>query len=113
MGVVKKCSFYPFKIAQNIRMSAERQLETVYSQPLQDAFQKMVEVMEDARRDLEVGIAEERVPPNYHTHPVVLNALPTDIVLPVMLYVDGVPITRRDGAVGFTLRSVLRPERLY
>ena len=60
VGVMKKSSFYPFKIPQNIRMSVERQLETVYSQPLQDAFQKMVEVMEDARRDLEVGIAEER-----------------------------------------------------
>ena len=113
MGLMKKSSWYPVMIPQNARMNANRVVERVWTQPLQDAFQKIVDVLDDARNDLACAIEQGRVPPSYHTHPVVVNAEEGEIVVPLMLYVDGVPITRRDGAVGFTLRSILRPDRPY
>ena len=40
MGLMKKSSWYPVMIPQNARMNANRVIERVWTQPLQDAFQK-------------------------------------------------------------------------
>ena len=113
LGLMDKSKYYPLSIPLNARMSASRVVENVWSQPLQDAFQKMIDAMDDVRTTLADGVAAGFFPPSYHTHPVVANAGINEIVLPLMLYVDGVPITRRDGCVGFVLRCILPPRKPY
>ena len=113
LGLMDKSKYYPLSLPLNARMSASRVVENVWSQPLQDAFQKMIDAMDDVRTTLADGVAAGFVPPSYHTHPVVANAGINEIVLPLMLYVDGVPITRRDGCVGFVLRCILPPRKPY
>ena len=114
IGAMKKSSYYKLeKMPLSLRATATRVLDPVWAQPIQDAFEKMVAAYEDVKQSLDDGIAAGYVPPSYFSHTVVQTANDDEVVLPLYLYVDGLPITRRDGCVGFVLRSILPPRRPY
>jgi len=52
-------------------------------------------------RLLDTAIAAQHLPPTYDTHPVKTSAPPGVPVFPIALYVDAVPFSRYDSAVGF------------
>ena len=108
-----RSKYYDLDLPQSLRMSATRALEPVSTLPVQDAFQKLVANYRDARESLNEGLLAGHVPPSYNQHPVTLAASADEIVLPLVLYVDGVNITRRDGCVGYTLYTCLPPRPCF
>ena len=59
---------------------------------------------------LEEAIADQQFPPAYSDHPVVKEN-PDELVLPVNLFIDGVPYSHTDGVIGFWLINVLTGRR--
>lgn len=106
---VKKSKFYPLRLAQNARMSASRILETIYTNTVQDVFQKIVDSFSDLRKALKDAIAANKVPPCYHANPIVTGRADAEVVLPLIIYVDGIAITRRDGCIAYTMYSPIPP----
>ena len=53
------------------------------------------------KQKLDQALENRELPPNYLSHPVVVQAPPGSIVLPGALYVDGMPFVRHDGLIGF------------
>ena len=74
--------------------------------PLQDLLAKELEDNPAATTALQAA----NLPPNYHTHPVVA-ANADDPVWPLVLYLDGVPVTKRDGLLVMTMRNLATGHR--
>ena len=60
---------------------------------------------------LREAIDNNDFPPSYYTHPIVTSAAAGELVLPIALYVDGVPYSHTDGVVGFWIVDVLTSKR--
>ena len=65
------------------------------------------EVLSDPSVVTDIGRFEW--PPAYHTNPVVQRA--GRPVLPLALYLDGAPVTRRDGAIGYWIYNLVLRRR--
>ena len=56
----------------------------------------------DVLADAKVGAAEGKRGNKYATNPIVHAATPEETVLPLVMYVDGVPYTNNDSVTGFS-----------
>ena len=61
--------------------------------------------------DLKDTILREGLPPNYLNHPVV-QSHPDELVLPLNLYLDGVPYSHTDSVLGVWLENVVDGRRV-
>ena len=106
---------YALEFPGHDKYSASRSTLTTYVQPphecLKQEFQDNPALWKQAAKH----IATDAMPPAYVENPVVQNACIKDLVLPVALYVDGVPYHARkkgyDAVVGWWLCNIISGKR--
>ena len=97
---------YELTCPGRLRKEPGRTMVTLPVLPMQELLQKELE----ANAKAEASLSAATLPPNYHSHPVVRsNADKT--VWPLSLYVDGVPVTKRDGLVAVTMTNLATGHR--
>jgi hypothetical protein len=113
VGVASTSTYYDVPVPGHRRCSASRSVDQIPTRPphegLSEEFEhvgadKMHQLLIEADRD-------NRLPPCYYDHAVVKEN-PPNTVYPVIVYVDAVPFTRTDGAIGFYLYSLLTGVRI-
>ena len=86
---------------------------TSYTIPEIPAYEALKQEMAESGSELELKLAklveDDMVPPVYTTHPVAIAS--NMKAPPIVLYVDGVPTTKKDGVVGFWVDFLLSVKR--
>eukprot|EP00969_Alexandrium_andersonii_P163147 7212962-Alexandrium_andersonii.AAC.1 len=97
MGLSKR-DFYPVTCPGHPRAEAfGRHKMTLPFRPPHELLEEDAEA--DPGMVLKVQEKAAELPPAYHNHPVV-EAAGTDVVVPLQLYLDGVPYSEVDSVVG-------------
>jgi hypothetical protein len=66
--------------------------------------------MDDFEGELRKAIEERRFPPIYDTHPIVVEYA-DELVLPISIFIDGVPYSHVDSVIGFWAINMLTGRR--
>ena len=77
----------------------------VPTEELQDEFNNTP----DMRDQLETAINSKQLPSSYDSHPIVMGS--PDPVVPLSLFIDGVPYSNTDGVIGFWLANLITQRR--
>ena len=78
--------------------------------PPQEALHKELLADPGPRARLEDAVRANEWAPNYHAHEVVRSS-DAGTVLPVALYIDGVPFAKRDGMIGFHVVNMVSGDK--
>ena len=111
---------YDLELPLHDRSDASREIATIPVLPLHEALH--LELVSsggapgDVARPLDDAVRSGEVPQNYHTNPVVVAEAARDPaeavpIIPIAVYADGIPITRRDGVVAYYGYSLLSKRR--
>eukprot|EP00959_Pyramimonas_sp_CCMP1952_P049795 1040675-Pyramimonas_sp.AAC.1 len=66
-----------------------------------DALAEEVQTHPDMLVEVGLAVASKQLPESNYDHPVVVNAGADECVVPVSVYMDKVPFTRTESALGF------------
>ena len=92
--------------------------KTVHSVPVRLPFRFLEDAMQETgfQTRLREMVTSEDIADAYHRHPVVLrepeHGAPTGLVLPLSLYMDGVPYSQTDSILGVWLDNMLDGKRI-
>jgi hypothetical protein len=92
--------FYNVPAPQHHRADYSRRVDLLPTVPPHEFLEEEVNKHPEMLAELAAAVAERRLPPAYYEHPIFQSAPPDTAVHPLCLYVDGVPITRSDSALG-------------
>ena len=103
---------YELAIPGHDKFDMSRSSHMVSTMPAHEVlFDEYVEHPELAAR-LEDMLASDEVPPPYHTHPVVLRHLRSEVpTFPLALYMDGVSCTKAETVLNITVQSLASGRR--
>ena len=94
-------NFYELEVPSHVRATASNAVQLLPSVPPLEAFVEEHYNDPTLKQTLDQALENRELPPNYLSHPVVVEAPPGTIVLPGALYVDGMPFVRHDSLIGF------------
>lgn len=110
--------YYDLLLPLHDRSDASRIVAPLPVRPLHEALHLELVAQRpcDVAATLDDAIRSGEVPQNYTTNPVVLAEAARDPddavpVIPIAIYADGIPITRRDGVVAYYAYSLLSKRR--
>ena len=106
-------STYLLPVPVNSRFEARRVEDNICVMPPHDALHHLITNSPDLRDDIMKARADGLIPPYYEEHPVVTNAGIDDVVVPLIMYIDGVPMVRSDGVLGIFIYCPVPPMRRY
>ena len=103
---------YHLELPGHRRCDASRSLELVPVLPPHEAISAEVnhDGVEHMQQLLAQAIADNKLPPAYFENDIVKEN-PAGTVLPIVLYVDAVPFSRTDSAIGFFIYNLLTGQR--
>ena len=103
---------YHLELPGHRRCDASRSLELVPVLPPHEAISAEVNYdgVEHMQQLLAQAIADNKLPPAYFENDIVKEN-PAGTVLPIILYVDAVPFSRTDAAIGFFIYNLLTLQR--
>jgi len=113
VGIDAKSAYYNLELPGHRRCDASRSVELVPTNPPHEALTEEVELVGIDRMQelLRAAIREDHLPPAYYDNDIVKEN-PPGTVHPCIIYVDAVPFTRTDGALGFYCYNLLTQARI-
>lgn len=103
-------TFYEVDVPGHSKHDAQRTSHVVHIMPLHEQLLEDLSSSHGWRARLARLQAEGALPPVYRDHPVVANGGDVPVV-PVELYLDGVPYSQNDGVLGLWLTNMLTGAR--
>lgn len=105
--------FYKVRVPGFSHVEAERSYDDISVLPPHEAFARMLAETPDLPERVRQGLADGCVPPSFAQNPIVRSASATETIVPLAVYIDGVPVTRRDGLIGYYMYSIIPPSQRY
>ena len=101
---------YAFTMPGRNKHSIGRAEHTLYGSVVHEELNADLCGDQSLKVRLEEAIKDKQFPPAYYEHPIVQQH-PDELVLPVNLFVDGVPYSQTDGVIGFWIINCLNGRR--
>lgn len=103
-------SFYMIDVPGQDKSQASRVVHRLEAVPAHEALAEELAADPDVLPRLQASVARRDWPQSYTEHPVVREA-PPGSVLPLALYLDGVPFSKSDGFLAFWVYNLLTMQR--
>ena len=104
-------NFYYLDVPCSSRADCCRTVRKLPAIPPHEAIAEELQNQPELHAKLGLAIADRALPPAYFQNVVVAEAGPAASVFPLGLYMDGVPLTRHDGLLGFWIYNILSGSR--
>ena len=110
--IPKKHTMYTFDVPGHRRHDLQRTLCNVPVNPAHEQLALELKADPSVQLKLWEAVHEDKLPPSYHSHPVVLSARAAGkLALPLALFLDGVPYSHTDGVLGVWLLNIVSGKR--
>lgn len=110
LGYSKSKDLYELDVPGHSKHDLSRTLHTISCLPAHEQFATDVANDVSCRNKLAELIRDESLPPCYYEHKVVKDN-PGELVLPIALYIDGVPFSQTDSVLGWWLVNLVSGQR--
>ena len=112
LGWDTRRDWYELDVPGHSRHDLQRTLHTVPVIPFQEQLERQFTADSDfCKSRLMEMRREDKLPPRYWRHPVVQEH-PQELVLPIALYLDGVPYSQTDSVIGWWCQNLISGDRI-
>ena len=97
---------YHVDVPQHVKCDESRAVRPICTYPMEEALSQEISKNPALNTSMRTAIANNEMSPAYYEHPVVV-ANPGRLVHAYSIFVDGVPFTAHDGAIGFFCQNMV------
>jgi len=101
MGFTDRHDLLPVEVPGHVKRLQGRTKHDIVIMPLHEQIASDLKANESCRFRLDEMLRDKELPPVYYEHPLVTSCTTDEAILPIGLYLDGVPWSQSDGVLGF------------